>query len=65
MSLWGYAVLVKDIPSIDKHLSFTIEQNSHIDGPTSRPFLRARIVYWAIPIFNQETGILLMVFMTL
>ena len=39
---------MKDIPFIDKHLSVTIEQNSLINGPTSRPSLRACIAFWAI-----------------
>ena len=41
---------MKDIPI---HLSVTIEQNSLINGPTSRPSLRACIAFWAIPIFNR------------
>ena len=46
-----YGVIVKDIPI--HRQAFTIEQKSHINGPTSRPFLRACIVYWTIPIFNH------------
>ena len=45
--------------SLDTHLcipvhreAFTIKQNSLINGPTSRPSLRACIAFWAIPVFN-------------
>ena len=46
----GHA-FVKDIPA---HRQAFIRQNSLINGPTSRPSLRACIVFWAIPIFNRK-----------